>query len=209
MAENDFLNYYLQRGFGSMTKKDVELWVFNCLLKDKLKNKRDFEISRYLKISESKVKTLRYESELVYGKDDDYKEMLKESFKNAKFREGIDGKIIMSIPNKILRLYLLDILEDVGRFYDSSFNTTIVSFSVDDFLYVINKLYADEDKDRKDLIEQKKTEIKNGKKGFPLSTQEKIINITKGIGFDLLKNIVGETLGREICNYLDKKNDKQ
>ena len=35
MAENDFLNYYIQRGFGSMTKKDVELWVFNCLLKDK------------------------------------------------------------------------------------------------------------------------------------------------------------------------------
>lgn len=42
----EFLTTYLKNGFGSMTKNDLEVWVFNELLKDPEKiNYSDYDVS--------------------------------------------------------------------------------------------------------------------------------------------------------------------
>ena len=59
-----FLEYCTQH-FGRLNKKDYELAVFHLLLQNELKDCSDFAISRKLKITEAKVKQLRYEVNLV------------------------------------------------------------------------------------------------------------------------------------------------
>mgnify|MGYP003296971562 CR=1 FL=1 len=62
------INESLRRGFGSMTKNDYEVFIFNELLKTSdYEGKSDFEISIKLKIPQSKVKRLRYEAALRNG----------------------------------------------------------------------------------------------------------------------------------------------
>ena len=64
----EFLTTYLKKGFGSMTKNDLEVWVFNELLKDPEKtNYSDYDFSIELRIPQTKVKRLRYEAGLVYN----------------------------------------------------------------------------------------------------------------------------------------------
>ena len=65
-----FIQDYLQRGWGSMNKNDFEVWIFYQLLQNddySLKEASDYQIAIALRIPESKVKRLRYESMLKYG----------------------------------------------------------------------------------------------------------------------------------------------
>ena len=62
---DEFMEQYETRGFGSMTKNDFEVLVFNLLRKHgDLKGKTNFEISLELQIPETKVRRLAYESDL-------------------------------------------------------------------------------------------------------------------------------------------------
>ena len=56
--------------FGSMNKNDYEVELLHLLFENGWKNKSDFEVSVDLKIPESKVKRLRYETYLVYEVSD-------------------------------------------------------------------------------------------------------------------------------------------
>lgn len=58
---------YVNRGFGSMTKNDFEVWIFHQLLCGELKGKTNREISIALRIPDTKVKRLRYEADLKWG----------------------------------------------------------------------------------------------------------------------------------------------
>ena len=189
----DFVDYYLKKGFGSMTKKDVELWVFNYLLHNKLKDKRDFEVSKELKIPVSRVKNLRYETELIYEESDSeqFVSHLKESLKKAKCRVGAsEGKVILSIPDKMLRQYLADRLEQDGRIYDSSFNSAIVSLSASDYFWILETLYLNEEQ-KKDIINQSKKYISESD-NMPTTISEVLVSTGIGLGKNVLEKFVGD-----------------
>jgi len=140
----DVMESYLSRGFGSMNKNDFEVFVFHWLINNKTecKGKSDFVISQCLKIPESKVARLRYEAGLKYTNPnpDMYREELKMALKKAKCQEGTaEGKITMSISDKLLRQYLSNLLMEDGRFLDGSFNSNIVTMSAGNFVFVIGR----------------------------------------------------------------------
>ena len=61
------LENYLKRGFGTMTKNDFEVAIFHYLLQDsQYADLSNYEMSRKLRIPESKVVRLRYEESLKY-----------------------------------------------------------------------------------------------------------------------------------------------
>ena len=89
-------SYINKRGFGSMNKNDFEVYIFSWLVlnhKD-YQTASDNEISRMLKIPESKVKRLRYEAELKYGSNDEKTlwEKLKRCLLLANYRKGTNDK---------------------------------------------------------------------------------------------------------------------
>lgn len=190
----DVMESYLSRGFGSMNKNDFEVFVFHWLINNKTecKGKSDFVISQCLKIPESKVARLRYEAGLKYTNQnlDMYREELKMALKKAKCQEGTaEGKITMSISDKLLRQYLSNLLMEDGRFLDGSFNSNIVTMSAGNFVFVIESLFLDE-KDRKALIAEAKKDIKEGKQ-MPKTVAESL----KQLGISLSKSVLEKIIG--------------
>ena len=138
-------NYVLERRFGSYTKNDFEVLIFQALLMGELKDKSNYEISRLLCIPESKVKRLKYEADLKHNHSKDYNtEMfgrLNELLDNVKLKldKNPDNfKIQFVIEDPALRKFLDNKLKRDGSFSDSSFNSEIVSISPDDFLTIID-----------------------------------------------------------------------
>ena len=196
MHIDEIINKYLIRGFGSMNKNDFEVWIFHWLLlnHEKCIGKSDFFISQHLKIPESKVKRLRYEAELKYGNGnlENYRIELIKAFSKAKCQEGTsEGKITMSIPNKILRQYLSDILIEDGRFMDGSFYSNVVTMSAGNFIYIIDQLFLDEN-DRKTIVEEAKKHIKNGKE-IPKTISESLSKLGITLSKSLLEKLVGSS----------------
>lgn len=147
---NDLIKRYLSRGFGSMNKNDFEVAIFNELLVSGWSEKSNRAISLELKIPETKVRRLRYEAELKYGKntDDEFIKRLKEVLKTTKFKsEG--KKLEFVLENLMLRNYLDGKLKEMGCFSDRSFNSEIVSINAKDFIELLNKLGFDKDMVRK------------------------------------------------------------
>ena len=104
-SPNSFIQAYLDRGFGSMTKNDFEVMIFAELIQTSLRGMSDYQISCDLRIPESKVKRLRYEASLKYNilSEDDYRLMFKEIAQNAIIK---DEKIILSIEDISLRKFI-------------------------------------------------------------------------------------------------------
>lgn len=133
------IDKYIDKGFGSMNKNDFEVWIFHYLMENKFQGRRNYEISIDLKIPESKVKRLRYEAELKYGKASSERNYHRvcEQLKKVHFKKG--GKCIQFVIEDIyLRKYLDSILKADGRFSDSSFNSEIVSMDYDDLNFFFN-----------------------------------------------------------------------
>lgn len=136
----DFLTTYLKKGFGSMTKNDLEVWVFNELLKDPEKtNYSDYDFSIELRIPQTKVKRLRYEAGLVYNTKnaEEYNKEFLLLLRKAKVKSTNAELIQFSMEDKGLYLYIDSILKKGGRFSDRSHNNEIMQISRNDLVYLL------------------------------------------------------------------------
>ena len=172
-AMKKIIESYLERGFGSMNKNDFEVYIFSWLIQkhSDYKKASDNEISRKLKIPESKIKRLRYEAELRYGNNDT--DVLWQKLRNylsiVNYRKEEDNVLRFSISDKQVRLFLKDQLQAGNRFCDSSFSENIVVISVDDLLYLLdNGVVSKEEKAK--IIQQVKSTYKG--KDLPQSPTE-------------------------------------
>lgn len=177
----DAISEYLTHGFGTMTKNDFEVWIFNYLLQNELQGKSDNAISRELRIPSAKVKRLRYEADLKYQHDDKYyKDCFYHILKNRMYKRVDNNRIQFSIPDKTLRLYLDDILESNGSYADSSFNTNIVTITATDLLLLIAKF-----ENKKELVDIVRESLISTEKNLPEIIREKLIKGTEAVIRDL------------------------
>lgn len=142
---------YLNRGFGSMNKNDFEVWIFNYLLRNDLNAQSNYDISVELGIPESKVKRLRYEASLKYGNPKDktqYNKAFLSLLDNVNLKKGSGNIIQFAVEDIQLRKYLDSILKKKGFFSDTSFNTEIVSITIDDLVVLLEETCTQEDKER-------------------------------------------------------------
>jgi hypothetical protein len=184
-----FLDNYFGRGFGSMTKTDIEILIFHTLQQfGDINNMSDFEVCRLLKIPESKVKRLRYESHIIYGNqsDKELKVRLYNYLSNARFLKD-KGYIQFSIEDKFLRNWFYSKVKEINGFADTSHNSEIVKISNQTFSEVLEKLYKVNEGYQK-FLQNGENVDKLEKLGFP--TMEKF---TEGIvkGAATINNIIG------------------
>lgn len=182
---NEFVDSYLEKGFGSMNKNDFEVAIFNYLITERSEfyRKSNYEISILLRIPETKVKRLRYEAALK-NKDlseDKLKNGVVELLEKAKIRE--DGKkIIFQVEHILLKTYISSLLKKHGCACDGSFSPEIVAINADDYPYLLEEIYPKE-------YEELKKQLRNSK-AFK----------TMGDFFKhLSKDLFGET-GEFICD---------
>ncbi len=197
-----FIQDYLQRGWGSMNKNDFEVWIFYQLLQNddySLKEASDYQIAIALRIPESKVKRLRYESMLKYGLLEEQAEnlfrlkILNDVLKRVQYKQ-VGDKVQFVVTDRLLRQYISDILSRGGRFFDTSFNTNIVSIHIDDFLFLLTQLYDKEQVGN--LVKQVQNSLNNVIKELPKEPSEIFRDSLKAFCIGVLKDRVGEfTIG--------------
>lgn len=197
------ISQYIKRGFGSMTKNDFEVWIFNKWLSfDENRGKSDYAISRELRIPESKVKRLRYESSLVYS-DRENDENLKNTFcndlKKAKYKAD-SQKLYFLIPDKLVRQYVNDILEKDGRYMESSLTSSSVSIYINDFIYLIEELKLVD----KELIIRKVKEESKSNVGFPIEWKDIVKEFLINCAKEKLGEVTTEAVVKGITNLKEK-----
>lgn len=187
-----FLEYCTQH-FGRLNKKDYELAVFHLLLQNELKDCSDFAISRRLKITEAKVKQLRYEVNLVIEKNDSaYREELMQLMSTASYKFADGGKKIQFCVNdKMLRLFLNDQLNQIGSFADSSFNSNIVSVTAKDLLFLLG---ADKHADTVKKINQS---LRDNANDLPQDAHQKLVELAQSVAKDF-----GEKISPNVTNWI-------
>jgi len=167
---NKFLNKFVENGFGSLPKRETEIYIMNLLLEDgQFVNENgdiDFhEISLILKLSETKVRNLIYEVELKYRNNHNFLEQLIELIEKQKYE--VDGdKIKFSIQSPLLKQYFeYEIRKLPNSISDGSFSKNIVTISKDTFEKLLKSLYKNDKKinefidklpnDKKEVIRDK------------------------------------------------------
>lgn len=196
------ISQYINRGFGSMTKNDFEVWIFNKWLSfGENRVKSDYAISRELRIPVSKVKRLRYESSLIYSdtNDVDLKNTFCNDLQKAKYKAD-SQKLYFLIPNKLVRQYVNDILEKDGRYMESSLTSSSVSIFINDFIYLIEELKLI---DKEQIIQKAKEESKKNV-GFPLEWNEIVKEFLVNCAKDKLGEFTADTIVKGISDVKEK-----
>lgn len=143
-----FEEQYLKRGFGTMNKNDFEVLFFHLLTSyGDSGGKSNFELAKDLHISESKVKRLAYEAELLSGAQDDkaQQEKFLTLLSNAKIQKE-NGTLRFVVENKYLRSTIFETLKKGGYYLDSSFNSEIVAIHNEALIYLLDIYYSEDDK---------------------------------------------------------------
>lgn len=199
MSDNSLskvIQQYLGRGFGSMNKNDFEVWIFNEWHKTQ-NNLSDYEISRKLRIPESKVKRLKYEASLKYSNEDnvdDLKMIFLEDIKIAKYKKE-SSKLQFVVKDKVVRQYISDLLTRDGRFLESSLTSETVHIHVDDFIYLLETLNVSIDKDTIIKEAEKKAESNHD---FPTTFSD----ILKSVLKDCSNKKIGPLTTDSIINFI-------
>lgn len=149
---NEFLDHFLDRGLGSVSKSETDIFLFQLLQKfekEKSLGLSNFEWSTLLKISERKIKTLRLEVGIRYNSDEEGDEW---NSWVAFLKLITEGFLEFSGPSKVILIiedpYLLRFLEArlkkmrLGS-TDYSFNSERVTFPISSLEKLLQKA-ADE-----------------------------------------------------------------
>lgn len=173
-----FIHQYIHRGFGSMTKNDFEVFLFGqILLMTEYKGKSNYELSILLRIPESKVKRLRYESALRNSDPTiNYRTVVYNLLDKAQLRAE-DKKIVFQVEDIMIKSYISSILKKEGRMLDSSFNSELVVLRLSDFQYLAQEVYP---KGEVDNVLQKAADLSKHSQDKPITWNEVLGWIVQG-----------------------------
>ena len=148
----DFMNVYLDKGFGVMNKTEIETLLYHVLKKHNLLTGKCFNDSLFLQIPEAKARKLIYEAQVKYANMDQdaltayLRKSVGECLTRA-FLSKTGKEIKFAIEDKYLRVALNAKLRENNYFADSSFNKDIISLDEEAFREMVLLLVPNVEKD--------------------------------------------------------------
>lgn len=130
---NEFLDYYLTRGLGSLSKRECDILMVHLLDKHSdLGGQKNQKASITLGVTESRIRSLRYEAKLKFPPQerDFIKIQLIWCLAQSKF-ESDKNRISFIVEDSFVRHGLQGLLKEHGSFADNSFNSEIVVISAE------------------------------------------------------------------------------
>lgn len=154
---NEFLHKYLELGFGSLSKHDIDLLVYYLIKKHSklFKGKSNYELSSLLKITERKLQSIQMESYLRYENLSISKnlEELNNKIGSGEIKPEIEGdKIRILIDSPILKRDFEYSITSVGHIVDYSFNKNILSLRLSSFFEALGNLNTENGKELKEQV---------------------------------------------------------
>ena len=142
----EITEHFFDRNFGSMSKSDYEVLLFRMLL-DYLRKKEpercsDYQMSKILGISQSRIRNLKIKAELIYPRKDfdkAWKLLFTEDVRNAKYDET-SGLVKMNIPDITVLTELRNYMENNGWYNEYQLNPKLFQCPLDIFIYLCQKI---------------------------------------------------------------------
>lgn len=152
----EFLSAYMDRGFGSLSKREIDVLLVHLLMKySNLSSKNNHELSLDFLLSPTKIKNLCYEAKLKYlSKDNYFKEQFFKLLRKVKLKQLQNNTWVMfSVEDELLKQYIQAKVKESGSFTDSSFNSEIIKIELNDFIGLLDGLLDESEKiDVKELL---------------------------------------------------------
>ena len=189
---SDVISNYLQRGFGSMTKNDFEVWIFHQLLCGRLHGKTNREISIELRIPDSKVKRLRYEADLKWGSPNDessYHDALVAVVKKARLVKE-RKQILLVIEDTALLKYLDARMKSANVAWDKSFNSENIYIDFEQYETFCKEVLTAEYQETIDFLKKKfkgESSIAKFFKDLGNKSREEVLNELAGDAIKVAK----------------------
>lgn len=145
-----FLNAYCKPSFGSMSKRDIDIYVF-MLMQDLgiiKENPQIYDVVSLLHITSSKARSLIYESSLRRNSQSTLDQALFELLKNPTFLATSDNMIAIEIDDPLLIDHLKQKLRELKFITDGSFNRGIVKMSLNAYATLFDVCLSDIDRER-------------------------------------------------------------
>lgn len=117
--------------FGSFSKSDYEVLMFTVYLDSLQKPIRDFEISTALGITEQKVRSLRVKSQLMYPREINWVEQIKQALEGGSYD---DGMITITLEDPSVRNLIRYEIESKSGVVNLSLNSKQLILPVESFL---------------------------------------------------------------------------
>lgn len=192
----EFLASYFQLGYGALTKKDIDVFVYHLLSKDTnlLKDKSLYELSNLFKITESKLKSIQLEAHLRYNKidrDESLKSVI-DKIKASKIKPELEGdKVRVLIESPILKRDFESVIKSLGSLVDYSFNKDIVSIKLSSLIAALKKVSKKNGVQlEKDVIESIRKQFEDDKEVLELMNNKDYIQTLKKYGLKVSQNLV-------------------
>jgi hypothetical protein len=127
---SDLVSLYLELGFGSPSKREVDLLLFHHITQAQENNKKsNYDLATLLKMPESRVKTFRLNSALKY-QSINTKTILRNiiiRLSNVQQYTTIEnGKIEISLEDPVEKRELENFLKSKGHFAEYTFNAEVL-----------------------------------------------------------------------------------
>ena len=150
-AFDQIAELYYDRNFGSVSKSDFDVLMFSIYIEQILKQSEidmetycDYELSKQLGITQSKIRNLKIKKKLKYPYDDfDWRESFARVSKTAYF-EG--GKIHIYISDPNLFIELKHFVETQHGNVEITLNTSLFIISIDVFIALLLHIGNEDDK---------------------------------------------------------------
>jgi hypothetical protein len=156
---NQFLKEYLNRGYGRLSKREMDILVLHLLFEDRqydVNNPDFYKMSLELRITESRIKNLYKDVQLIYLEDDpekSFKKKLIQLIQTQKFQIN-KRKIRLFIKDPLFRQSFENWIYKANSFVDYSFNRDILEIEIDVFIEVIESNIDQDENEVKKLIKQ-------------------------------------------------------
>ncbi len=175
------------RRFGSFSKSDYETLMFSIYLDMLNKPARNYDISIDLGITESKVRSLRVNSQLLYPRDLSWQDELQKALHNAVYNEN-DKTITLMIEDPSIQNLLKNEIELAYGPVHLSLNPKLLTLSIEGYLLLALHIADDEEAAIKELNKRWSAETETTEK----ITKESIIRSawSKTNKLSLLKSLL-------------------
>lgn len=199
----ELVKFYFEPSFGSRNKSDIDLMMFKIYYAGlNGKGTSDIEISRDLKITQAKVRSLKNRLRLVYLQESDknldyYLEKLFATTKDIHYDEKTN-KIEITVLDSILYENLKDKLEENGASLYITLNPKLFSITADQFVeFALDKLNAGQKKEIQKQLKTPGLKMDQGIIGKDALKSFLTCIVQQGIstGFDVLSQLLLKQLG--------------
>ena len=231
--EVEFSNFLttnlFKQGFGILSKSEIDLILFAAILRtDDSINRSDYQLSKFLQISQARVRALKEKLSVKFESMDTDQaiQLFLEKIDRSKIE---NSHIEIPINDISLRNTIVSLIEEHDIMLKSELNPKIFKLRIEDFFELIllfdnNSNNLNEDKKRDDYIEEFRKKLKKDKKILgelgilENSDQQDCLKLLKdslrkssfSIGIEILSSLVpgGYFVSKPIQLLLNKLSEK-